>query len=259
MRNQRRSGWRHEFERWLQPFLAVLGHTARQRWAPPYLRGLIGPGERKSIQPLAARVAPGDHEQVHHFVATSRWPTEPVERVLAQHAQQLVGGHGAFLIVDDTTLPKQGHCSVGVAHQYSGKLGKNTNCQCLVSLTLARREVPVPIALRLFVPKEWTDHPSRCTRVGIPAERQVFRTKGRIALEEIDRVRTAGVTFDVLLADAGYGTSALFRHALSERGLTWAVGILRIQTVYPADVAVLPAPHSGRGRPPSIRWRVPRA
>src|ERR671927_378258 len=102
MRNETRSGWKHEFERWRQPFLAVLGHKARQCWAPLSLRGLLGPGERKSIQPLAARVAPSDHEQVHHFVATSCWPPEPVERVLAQHAQQLMGGHGAFLIVDDT-------------------------------------------------------------------------------------------------------------------------------------------------------------
>src|SRR5919199_1918461 len=101
MRNETRRGWQREFERFLQPFLAVLGQEARQRWAPLYLRGLIGPGERKSIQPLAARVALGDHEQMHHFVATSCWPTEPVEGVLAQHAQQLMGGHGAFLIVDD--------------------------------------------------------------------------------------------------------------------------------------------------------------
>jgi SRSO17 transposase len=168
MRQETGRGWLGEFERWLQPFLHVLGHTARRRWAPVYVRGLIGPGERKSIQPLAARVAPGDHEQGHHFVATSCWPTEPVERVLAQHAQQLVGGHGAVLIVDDTTLPKQGHRSVGVAHKYSGNAGKNTNCQCLVSLTRARREVPLPIALRLFLPKEWTDQPARCTGVGGP-------------------------------------------------------------------------------------------
>jgi SRSO17 transposase len=107
---------------------------------------------------------------------------------------------------------------------------RTANCQCLVSLTLARHEVPVPIALRLFLPKDWTDQPSRCTRVGVPAERQVFRTKGSIALEEIDRIRAADITFDVLLADAGYGTSASFRHALTDRGLTWAVGILRNQT-----------------------------
>src|SRR5919205_1196291 len=117
-------GWQREFEGWLQPLLAVLGHTAGRRWAPVYLRGLIRPGERKSTQPLTARVAPGEHEQVHHLVATSGWPTKPLQRVLAQRAQQLVGGPGAVLIVDDTTLPNHGHCSVGVVHQYSGNLGR---------------------------------------------------------------------------------------------------------------------------------------
>jgi SRSO17 transposase len=241
--------WEREFNQWLQPFVAVLGHAARQHWAPVYLRGLLAPGERKSVQPLAARVAPGQHEQLHHFVATSCWPTAPLERVLAEHAERLVGGPGAVLIVDDTTLPKQGRCSVGVAHQYSGAVGKNTNCQCLVSLTLARSEVPVAVALRLFLPHQWTDAPDRCARVGIPAERQHFQTKGAIALEEIDRVRAAGVTFDAILADAGYGTSATFRRALNARGLTWAVGISPLQTVYPVDVEVLPPRRAPRGRP----------
>jgi len=243
--------WEREFMYWLQPFVAAFGHVARRRWAPVYLRGLLAPGERKSIQPLAARVAPGEHEQLHHFVAASGWPTAPLERVLAGQAQRLVGGPGAVLIVDDTTLLKQGRCSVGVAHQYSGAVGKNANCQCLVSLTLARGEVPVAVALRLFLPKQWTDVPGRCARVGVPAERQRPRTKGIIALEEIDRVRAAGVTFDMVLADAGYGTSAAFRQALSARGLTWAVGIVPRQTVYPVDVDVLPPRRTPRGRPPT--------
>jgi SRSO17 transposase len=251
MARRGRSTWERGFEQWLRPFVAALGHAARRRWAPVYLRGLLTPGERKSIRPLAARVAPGQHEQLHHFVATSCWRTAPLERVLAEHAQRLVGGPGAVLIIDDTTLLKQGHCSVGVAHQYSGAVGKNANCQCLVSLTLARGEVPVAVALRLFLPKQWADAPARCARVGVPAERQCFRTKGAIALEEIDRVRAAGVTFNAVLADAGYGTSAPFRRALSERGLTWAVGILRLQTVYPVGVEVLPPRRAPRGRPPT--------
>ena len=245
------STWERGFEQWLRPFVAALGHAARRRWAPVYLRGLLASGERKSVRPLAARVAPGSHEQLHHFVAASRWSTAPLERVLAERAQALVGGPDAVLIVDDTTLLKQGRCSVGVAHQYSGAVGKNANCQCLVSLTLARGEVPVPVALRLFLPKQWTDAPARCARAGVPEERQRFRTKGAIALEEIDRVRGAGVTFGAVLADAGYGTSAQFRRALSARGLTWAVGIVRLQTVYPADVAVQPPRRAARGRPPT--------
>src|SRR4051794_14393250 len=128
--------WRRELDRWLAPFLAAHGHRARRRWAPRYLLGLLGPGERKAIQPRAARVAPADGEQLHHFVATSTWDTKPVEAALAREAERLVGGAGAVLIVDDTALPKRGDASVGVAHQYCGALGKTANCQALVSLTL---------------------------------------------------------------------------------------------------------------------------
>ena len=111
-----------EFDRWLAPFLDAFQHKVRRRWAPLYLRGLLGPGDRKSIEPLAARVAPADNEQLHHFVATSRWETGPIEAVLAAKADALVGGDDAHLIIDDTGLPKKGDLSVGVGHQYCGAL-----------------------------------------------------------------------------------------------------------------------------------------
>jgi SRSO17 transposase len=245
--------WQQEFQEWLQPFLDALGHKARRKWAPLYMLGLLGPLERKSIQPMAQQIAPSQGEQLHHFVATSGWETAPLETELARKAQHLVGGPQAYLIVDDTTLPKKGRCSVGVAHQYSGALGKMTNCQTLVSLTLARQEVPVCIALRLFLPQEWTDDSARCAKAGIPPDRQRHRTKGQIAIEELDRVLSAGVRFGVVLADAGYGMSAEFRKALSARGLTWAVGIQRTQKVYPLTVTISPAPLPAqlRGRPPT--------
>ena len=236
--------------RWLAPFLDALGHRARRRWAPRYLLGLLGPSERKAIQPLAARVAPADGEQLHHFVAASPWDTSPVETVLAREVQRLVGGERAVRIVDDTALPKRGDASVGVAHQYCGALGKTANGQALVSLTLARGEVPVPLALRLFLPAAWARDPERCRRAGVPPERQPFRTKPAIALEELDRVRAAGVTFGAVLADAGYGKRAAFRQALSARGLTWAVGVMPAQLVYPPDAAVRPPVRRARGRPP---------
>lgn len=214
------------------------------------MRGLLGPGERKSVEPLVARVAPDDYEQVHHFVCASCWDPAPLERVLATKAQALVGGPEAVLIVDDTALLKQGKRSVGVARQYAGAAGKTTNCQTLVSLTLARDEVPVGVALRLFLPEEWTAEPARCRAVGAPEDRLAYRTKLAIALEELDRLIAAGVTFGCVLADAGYGISAAFRHALSARGLTWAVGIPRIQKVYPPEVTThMPAPTPGVGRP----------
>jgi SRSO17 transposase len=242
--------WEQEFARWLTPFLAALGHKARRHWAPVYLRGLLGPGERKSVQPMAARVAPGDHEQLHHFIATSAWAPAPLEAALAREADQLVGGRDAVLIIDDTTLLKRGRQSVGVARQYSGQAGKTTPCQTLVSLTLARGEVPVGLALRLFLPAEWADAPARCRRAGVPAARLRYRSKGALALEELDRVRAAGVRFGVVVADTGYGASAEFRRALSARGLTWAVGVPRIQKVYPPDVALRPPVRRLRSRPP---------
>jgi SRSO17 transposase len=221
-----------------------------------YVRGLLGPGDRKSVQPLAASVAPGDYAQVHNFVCASCWDPTPLERILAEKAQAMVGGRDAVLIIDDTALLKKGTRSVGVARQYAGAAGKLTNCQTLVSLTLARGEVPVGLALRLFLPAEWTDDPARCQAAGVPEAHLGYRTKPEIALAELDRVIAAGVHFGTdfgcVLADAGYGISATFRRALSARGLTWAVGIPRIQKVYRPNVRVkMPRPGRGmfHGRP----------
>ena len=119
-------------------------------------------------------------------------------------ADRLVGGKDAVLVIDDTAMPKKGDRSVGVAPQYASTLGKTANCQTLVSLTLARREVPVMIALCLFVPESWTSDPARMKRAGVPVEHRVARTKPEIALAEIDRVIAAGVRFGCVLADAGY-------------------------------------------------------
>src|ERR671921_2475542 len=147
--------WRAELDGWLGPFLAALGHGKRRLWAPAYLRGLLGPGERKSLQPMAARLGLRGHDQLHHFVASPAWDDAPLRRLLVEKADALVGGPGAVLVIDDTALPKQGRYSVGVARQYCGASGKRANCQVLVSLTLARGEVPVPVGLPLFLPEAW--------------------------------------------------------------------------------------------------------
>jgi SRSO17 transposase len=240
--------WHGELELWLEPFLTRLGHKARRRMCPLYIAGLIGPGERKSVQPMAMRLAPGEYDQLHHFVAAGVWDAAPLEAELLVQADRLVGGDDAVLVIDDTALPKKGSHSVGVAAQYASVLGKTANCQTLVSTTLARGEVPVMVGLRLFLPESWTSDALRMAKARVPAEQQAFRSKLEIAIEEVDRTRAAGVRFGCVLADAGYGLSAPFRHALSERGLLWAVGIPRHQKVYPADVALI-FPVAGRGRP----------
>jgi SRSO17 transposase len=127
-------------------------------------------------------------------------------------------------------------------------LGKRANCQALVSLTLARGEVPLPLGLRLFLPEEWTADPERCARAGVPEEHRRALTKPDLALAEVDRIIAAGVRFGRVLADAGYGASAAFRQGLSARRLAWAVGILKTQNVYPATVELL-WPKAARGRP----------
>ena len=144
---------------------------------PLYVAGLIGPGDRKSVQPMAERLAPGDYDQLHHFVSAGVWDAAPLETELLIQADRLVGGGDAVLVIDDTAVPKKGMHSVGVAAQYASVLGKTANCQTLVSLTLARGEVPVMVALRLFLPEGWTKDRGRLKRAGVPVEYQTARTK----------------------------------------------------------------------------------
>src|SRR5258707_13314166 len=242
------SDWEDELEGWLKPFLDQLGHKARRRMCPLYVAGLIGPGDRKSVQPMAERLAPGDYDQLHHFVAAGVWDASPLETELLVQANRLVGGSDAVLVIDDTAIPKKGTHSVGVAAQYASALGKNANCQTLVSLTLARGEVPVMVTLRLFLPDSWTSDRVRLERAGVPAEHRVAQTKPEMALVEVDRIVAAGVRFGCVLADAEYGFSAPFRHGLPTRGLAWAVGIPRHLKLYPVGVKLI-GPVAMRGRP----------
>jgi SRSO17 transposase len=240
--------WREDLTEWLAPFVGLLGDPRRARMCPAYVEGLIGPGDRKSVQPIAMRSSGIGYGQLHHFIGGALWDSVPLEEELSRQADALVVGSDAWLIIDDTALPKKGRASVGVAPQYASALGKNANCQTLVSVTLASSEVPVMIGLRLFLPESWTSDAARMDRAKVPAEARAYRTKPDIALAEIDRARTAGVRFGGILDDAGYGMSGPFRQALTERGLTWAVGNPFKQKVYRADVAMT-FPVAGRGRP----------
>ena len=186
---------------WLARFLDVLGRKTRRSWAPRYLRGLLGPGERKSLQPMAAQLGLSGHDQLQPFIASPAWHDGLLWMELARTADRLVGGPGAYLVIDDTALPKQGEVPVGVTRQYGGPLGKKANCQAPVSLTLAQGEVPV--GLRLFLPETWTADPDRCARAGVPEAQIAARRKGEIALAELDRLRAAGGRFGTVLADAG--------------------------------------------------------
>src|SRR5438067_9964061 len=242
------SDWNEELGCFLKPFLDRLGHKARRRMWPLYVSGLIGPGDRKSIAPMAKRLALGECDQFHHFIAACVWDATPVETELLVQADRLVRGSDAVLVIDDTAIPKKGAHSVSVAAQYASALGKTANCQTLVSLTLARGEVSIMLALRLFLPESWTSKRGRLERAGVPVEHRTARTKPEMALAEIDHAIAAGVRFGCVLADAGYGLSAPFRQALTARKLAWAVGIPRHLKVYPVGVQLI-WPIAKRGRP----------
>ena len=195
--------WNAELRTWLSPFLEKLGHKARRQMCPLYVSGLIGPGDRKSVQPMAERFAPGDYDQLHHFIAAGVWDATPLETELLVQADRLVGGSDAMLVIDDTAMPKKGEHSVGVAPQYASTLGKTANCQTLVSLTLARGEVPVMVALRLFLPDSWTSDRVRLKRAGVPAEYHVTPDKitGAVEAKLIGQFEFADVALVKLLAE----------------------------------------------------------
>ena len=216
--------WDTELSLWIEPFLRRLPRQGQRRWAMTYLKGLLLPGERKSVGPMAERVAPGEAQQLHHFIAASPWAVEPLLEVLADEAGRLARDRGMTLVVDEIVLVKQGSHSVGVARQACGEPERRQNCQILVSLTLCDDELAVPVALSLYLPESWCADPEQRRQAGIPSHVQ-HRPKWRIALDEIDRLGAAGLRFDRVTASAAFGGCAAFRQGLAERRLAYTLGV----------------------------------
>lgn len=219
--------------------------------------GLLLPGERKSVEPMAARVAPNDvrrtHQSLHHLVANADWNDQ---EMLAEVQRQVLAGmlkHGPVVawIVDDTGFPKYGKHSVGVARQYCGQVGKQDNCQVAVSLSLSTWNASLPRAWRLYLPEVWASDPERREQAGVPAEIQ-FQTKPEIALEQIRQAMAQQVPVGTVLADAGYGKGTEFRTSITKLGLQYVMGIESSATVWEPGQQPLPAPprKQGRGTPP---------
>lgn len=246
------------FMAYVEAVTSVLGHADRRAPFRSYCAGLLLPGARKSVEPMAARMEPGRvqaaHQSLHHFVAKSEWSDEAVLGAVRARVLPLIVRHGAVraLIVDDTATPKKGTHSVGVARQYCGQLGKQENCQVAVSLSVANDHASLPVAHRLYLPREWADDPDRRARAGVPEE-MVFQTKPQIALGQLRAALEAGVTAPAVLADAAYGTDTDFRDGITALGLPYVVGIQSSTSLWPPGVAPLPPKRwSGRGRPPSL-------
>jgi SRSO17 transposase len=246
---------RARFDAYAGLLAKAAGHADRREPLALYCQGLILPGDRKSVEPMAARLDPvhvqARHQSLHHLVAQAGWSDGAVLRVARDYAREAMEIQGPIeaWIVDDTGFPKKGTHSVGVAHQYCGPFGKTSNCQCAVSLSMASRWSSVPVAFRLYLPETWAKDMERRAEAGVP-ESVAFQPKWQIALDLIDVQREAKEPDLPVLADAGYGDTFGFRKALTERGLLYAVGINKTTTVWANDkVPLPPKKRGGRGQP----------
>ena len=196
------------FTAYVEALTEVIGHADRAAPLRDYCRGLLLPGERKSVEPIAAVTAPArvsaKHQSLLHFVANAPWSNERVLGRVQELTLPILEGSGAIeaWIIDDTGFAKKGRHSVGVARQYCGQLGKRDNCQVAVSLSLANHAASLPVAWRLYLPLEWTADAERRTASGIPGT-VGFLTKPEIALEQIQTACAAGLPRGVVLMDAG--------------------------------------------------------
>jgi SRSO17 transposase len=244
------------FSAYVEGLVSVIGHADRAKPLRDYCVGLLMPGERKSVEPMAAVTAPqrtaAQHQSLLHFVGEGRWSDERVLAKVRQMVLPAIERHRPIeaWIIDDTGFPKKGKHSVGVARQYCGQLGKQDNCQVAVSLSLANADGSLPVAYRLYLPQAWACDAARRQKAGVPEEIG-FQTKIEIALDQIRAAHAAGLPQGPVLMDAGYGPHSDLRSAITALGLPYVAGILSNTTVWAPGTGPLPPKPStpGRGRP----------
>ncbi len=235
-----------------------LGHADRVEPFRGYCTGLLLPVQRKSVEPMAAHLAPtrvrSAHQRLHHFVADAAWSDDAVLAAVRDYVLEQVTprvGKPEALLIDDTGFPKQGTHSVGVARQYCGQLGKQDNCQVAVSVSLAHERYSLPLAYRLYLPKEWAEDPLRRAAAKVP-ETVTFATKPALALQLLQQLQPVAGLPKLVVVDAGYGVDTAFRQKLTALGFTYVVGITGQVSVWPEGQAPLPPkPWVGRGIKPT--------
>lgn len=249
------------FAAYLEGLAHAAGHADRSTPLKLYCMGLLLPGERKSVEPMAARLAPDNvrrtHQSLHHVVADAPWSDEDVLVEVRSYALTAMrqGGPVRAWIVDDTGFPKKGRHSVGVARQYCGQVGKQENCRVAVSLSVSTNSASLPIAWRLYLPEVWAEDPVGRKQAGIPEE-VVFETKPAIALAQIRAAVKQDVPQAPVLADAGYGTDTRFREEITELGLRYIVGIMSSVSVWrPGQGPLAKRKWKGTGRPTKLLRR----
>lgn len=232
-------GLQQRMEEYFNRIGTVLGNNYRRASFATYAMGLLGDGERKSMEPIAARACAdpeeveAQHQRLGHFIRDAKWEDRRVRAEGTRYALELMTAREPILtwILDDTGFLKQGKHSVGVQRQYTGSAGKITNCQVGVSLSVASRSEHLGIDFELYLPESWTEDKERRKEARIPAAVK-FKTKPELALEMLDRAIEDGVPKGVLLADEGYGASREFREGLIARGLEYAVAVSSSTTAW---------------------------
>ena len=218
------------FAAYVSGLAGVIGHADRVGPLGDYCTGLLLPGDRKSVEPMAARTAPArtaaQHQALLHFVGNSAWSDEKVLGKVRELVLPAIERHGPIevWIIDDTGFPKKGSHSVGVQPQYCGQLGKEANCQVAVSLSIANHFASLPVAYRLYVPKTWAEDRARRTRAGVPSDLR-FKTKQQIALEQLQEACRAGLSRGVVLMDVDYGRDSRLRTGMTALGLSYVAAI----------------------------------
>jgi SRSO17 transposase len=231
-----------------------------------YLRGPITDGDRKSVEPMAARVPLPDgldvadpDQALQQFLGRSTWDERAVLKRYRATMAAKFADPAAIFVIDDTTFPKQGTHAVGVQRQYCGALGKEANCQCAVSVHYVTPKGHYPLDMRLYLPESWLGDPKRLDKAKVPEDRRRSRTEGQIALELLDRVRAEGLPGGLVVADSGYGVSGPFRDGLAERGLHYIVGVTDEMVVFTEEPRWdEPKLGTGAGRRSVAGWPRPR-
>lgn len=241
---------------YLDGLARAAGHADREEPLKAYCTGLLLPGERKSVEPMAARLAPDNvrrtHQSLHHLVADAPWSDEAVLRRVREYTLAAMTEKGPVIawVVDDTGLVKKGTHSVGVARQYCGQVGKQENCRVAVSLSVTTERASLPVAWRLYLPGSWAMDRARRETAGVPEEIP-FETKPAIALGQIRWAMEEGIPRAPVVGDAGYGNDTEFREALTALGLPYVLGVSSSTTGWKPGTGPLPKkPWSGRGQPP---------
>ena len=249
------------FAAYLDRLAQAAGHLDRAVPLKSYCTGLLLPGERKSVEPMAARLCPDNvrqtHQSLHHLVAHAPWSDEDLLQAVRQYALPAMQKQSPIVawVVDDTGFVKKGRHSVGVTRQYCGQVGKQENCRVAVSLSLSTEEASLPIAWQLYLPEVWTEDKKRRAATGIPAEIH-FQTKPEIALQQLRAAVDRELPKAPVLADAGYGNDTKFREGITELGLLYAVGVQSSVSVWSPGHSPLPKRKwKGIGRPTKLLRR----